>query len=114
LPRVDISYSYAGADGTAVRAFLAAGARGIVSAGFAPGFCGPGEVEPLQQAVRDGVIVVQATRAGSGRTFQGTRLRELGFLIADNLTPQKARILLAMALTVTQDPDEVARIFREY
>jgi L-asparaginase len=114
LPRVDISYSYADADGTAVRAFLAAGARGIISAGFAPGFCSPGEVEPLRQAVQDGVIVMQATRAGSGRTFQGTRLRELGFLIADNLTPQKARILLALALTVTQDPDEIARIFRDY
>lgn len=114
LPRVDISYSYAGSDGTAVRAFLAAGAQGIVSAGFAPGFAGPGDMEPLVQAVKDGVIVVQATRAGSGRTFQGTRLREMGFLIADNLTPQKARILLAMALTVTRDPAEIARIFREY
>lgn len=114
LPRVDISYSYAGSDGTAVRAFLAAGAQGIVSAGFAPGFAGPGDMEPLVQAVKDSVIVVQATRAGSGRTFQGTRLREMGFLIADNLTPQKARILLAMALTVTRDPAEIARIFREY
>ena len=114
LPRVDISYSYAGSDGTAVRAFLAAGAQGIVSAGFAPGFAGPGDMEPLVQAVKDGVIVVQATRAGSGRTFQGTRLREMGFLIADNLTPQKARILLAMALTVTRDPTEITRIFREY
>ena len=38
LPRVDIAYAYAGADGTAVRAFIAAGAKGIVSAGFAPGF----------------------------------------------------------------------------
>lgn len=114
LPRVDISYSYAGSDGTAVRAFLAAGARGIISAGFAPGFCGPGDAAPLEQAVKDGVIVVQATRAGSGRTFQGTKLREMGFLIADNLTPQKARILLAMALTVTREPAEIARIFREY
>ncbi len=47
LPRVDISYSYAGGDGTAVRAFVAAGARGIVSAGFAPGSSAPGEVEAL-------------------------------------------------------------------
>ncbi len=36
------------------------------------------------------------------------------FLIADNLNPQKARILLALALTVTQDLDEIARIFRTY
>ena len=114
LPRVDIAYAYAGADGTAVRAFTAAGARGIVSAGFAPGFAPPGDFEALKQAAAQGVVVMQCTRAGSGRTFRGTRLREAGFLIADNLNPQKARILLAMALTVTQDPEEIARIFRTY
>ena len=37
LPRVDIVYSYAGADGALVDAAVAAGARGLVSAGFAPG-----------------------------------------------------------------------------
>ena len=37
-----------------------------------------------------------------------------GFLIADNLTPQKARILLALALTVTSDPEQIARMFRTY
>ena len=52
-----------------------------------------------------GIVVVQCTRAGSGRTFRGTRLAEAGFLIADNLNPQKARILLALALTVTRDPE---------
>lgn len=114
LPRVDIAYAYTGSDGTAVRAFLEAGAQGIVSAGFAPGFAGFGDVTPLREAVEHGIIVVQSTRAGSGRTFQSTRLNEYGFLIADNLNPQKARLLLALALTVTREPTEVARIFAEY
>ena len=114
LPRVDIAYAYAGGDGTAVRAFVAAGARGIVSAGFAPGFAPPGDFAALKDAAAQGVVVVQATRAGSGRTFRGTRLRDAGFLIADNLNPQKARILLAMALSVTQDKDAIARMFRTY
>ena len=114
LPRVDIAYAYAGADGTAVRAFVAAGARGIVSAGFAPGGAPPGDYEALKSAVAQGVVVVQATRAGSGRTFRGKRLRDAGMLIADNLNPQKARILLALALSVTQNPDEIARMFRTY
>jgi L-asparaginase len=114
LPRVDIAYSYAGGDGTAVRAFVAAGASGIVSAGFAPGFSTPAEAEALREAASKGVVVMQSTRAGSGRTFRTTRLREAGFLIADNLNPQKARLLLALALTVTNDPDEIARIFRTY
>jgi L-asparaginase len=97
-----------------VRAFIEAGAQGIVSAGFAPGFCGPGDLEPLAEAVRRGIVVVQSTRAGSGRTFKSTRLTKHGFLIADNLNPQKARLLLILALTVTRDPGEIARIFAEY
>jgi L-asparaginase len=114
LPRVDIALAYAGADGTAVRAFIAAGAKGIISAGFAPGFAPPGEFEALKEAVAAGIVVMQCTRAGSGRTFLGKRLREAGFLITDNLTPQKARILLALALTVSNDMEEIARMFRTY
>ena len=114
LPRVDIVLSYTGSDGTASRAFVAAGAKGIISAGFAPGFAGPAEFEVLKAAVRDGVVVMQSTRAGSGRTFKGKRLRDAGILIADNLTPQKARLLLMLALTVTQDPAEIERIFLSY
>lgn len=114
LPRVDIAYAYAGSDGTAVRAFVAAGAKGIVSAGFAPGFSSPGDHEALKAAAAQGVVVVQSTRAGSGRTFRGKRLADAGFLIADNLNPQKTRILLALALSVTHDPARIAEMFRSY
>ncbi len=114
LPRVDIAYAYVGSDGAAVRAFIAAGAKGIVSAGFAPGFPGTADAALLTQAVQDGVTVVQSTRAGSGRTFRGTRATQSGFLVADNLNPQKARLLLALALTVTNDPAEITRMFETY
>ena len=114
LPRVDIQYAYAGSDGAAVRAFVAAGARGIVSAGFAPGFPGPADAEALAEAVRDGVVVVQSTRAGSGRAYPERWSRAGRFLSADNLTPQKARLLLALALTVTSDPDAITRMFAAY
>ncbi len=114
LPRVDISYAYAGGDGVAVRAFAAAGAKGIISAGFAPGFCPPDEIEALTDAAKQGIVVVQSTRAGSGRTFRGTKLQQAGFLIADNLNPQKARILLALALNMTSDPETIMRLFRTY
>jgi L-asparaginase len=114
LPRVDIVYAYAGADGTAVRSFVAAGARGIVSAGFAPGFPAPGDEEALAEAVKQGIVAVASTRAGSGRTVKTTKMRRPGFLPADNLNPQKARILLALALTVTRDPAEIERIFATY
>lgn len=114
LPRVDISYSYAGADGTAVQAFVTAGARGIVSAGFAPGMTPPAEYRALAEAAAAGVAIVQSTRAGSGRVVALSRMRDAGILAADNLNPQKARILLSLALTVTNDPAEIARIFETY
>ncbi len=114
LPRVDISLTYAGSDGVAVRAFVAAGARGIVSAGFAPGFPTPGDTEALAEAVRAGVVVAQSTRAGSGRVVCGARAREHGFISADNLAPQKARLLLALALGVTGDKERIAAMFGVY
>jgi len=114
LPRVDISYSYAGADGADIDAFVAAGARGIVSAGFAPGMSTPAQADAMARAYAAGVVIMQSTRAGSGVIHQGARLKELGFLTSDNLNPQKARLLLALALTKTQDPAEIVRIFATY
>lgn len=114
LPRVDIAYAYSGADGADVDAFVAAGARGIVSAGFAPGMAPPGQAAALERAAKAGVIVMQATRAGSGVVHDSARLTELGYVPADNLNPQKARILLALALSRTQDRAEIMRIFKTY
>lgn len=114
LPRVDVSYAHADADGTAVRAFIAAGAKGIVSAGFAPGMTPPAEFDALKAAVDAGVVVVQSSRAGSGRVPTMDRLAAAGVIGADNLNPQKARILLALALTLTRDRDEITRMFATY
>ena len=114
LPRVDIAYAYTGADGTAVRAFVAQRAAGLVSAGFAPGSLAQGDHEALAEAVRGGVVVVQSTRAGSGRVVLGARARSAGFVPADNLDPQKARILLSLGLTRTRDPGQLAAFFETY
>jgi L-asparaginase len=114
LPRVDIAASYAGADGAAVRAFVAAGARGIVSAALPPGVTTPAETEALLEARRRGVLVVVSSRAGSGRVLPRTVLRQQGLVAADNLTPQKARVLTMLALTRTEDASEVQRMFDEY
>lgn len=111
MPRVDVAYSYAGADGVAVEAFVAAGARGIVSAGLAPGLQTPAERDALERAAAAGIVVVQASRAGSGRVARRAYLRERAMVGADNLNPQKARILLGLALTRTADPDAVQAFF---
>jgi L-asparaginase len=114
LPRVDIVASYAGADGAAIEAFVAAGARAIVSASLPPGVTTPAESDALLQARRRGVLIVLSSRAGSGRVLPRTLLRERGFVVADNLNPQKARVLAMLALTRSDDPVEVQRMFDEY
>lgn len=103
LPRVDIIYSYAGADGALVDAAVAAGARGIVSAGFAPGSPTPHQRTAFERAAKSGVVVVQCSRAASGRVAPRRRLRESGIVASEDLSPQKARILLMLLLSTTAD-----------
>jgi L-asparaginase len=114
LPRVDIAASYAGADGAGIRAYVAAVARAIVSAAMAPGVTTPAEGDALDEARRAGVLVVVSSRAGSGRVLPRASLVKRGFVVADNLNPQKARVLAMLALTRTDDPAEVQRMFNEY
>ncbi len=111
LPRVDIVLSYAGVDGAMVEAAVAAGARGIVSAGLAPGIATPLERLALECAVAAGIVVVQCSRAASGRVGRRRYLREAGIVAGEDFSPQKARILLMLALTRTSDPAEIAAIF---
>jgi len=114
IPRVDIVTSYAGADGVAVEAFVAAGAKGLVSATFAPGYNAPEEFAALRSVAEQGVPVVCSCRAGSGRLYLLNHAREAGFIGADNLSPEKARILLMFALAKTHDKGEIERIFATY
>ena len=106
LPRVDITYGYQDSDGTAIDAFVAAGAQGIVLTG--------GDREAIERGQTKGVVFVNSDRKGSGRVMQSERVAERGLVTSDNLPPHKARILLRLALTKTTDPKEIQRIFNEY
>ncbi len=114
LPRVDVVVSYLGADGVMIDAAVAAGTRGIVSAGTGAGRPTPAEDAALDRAAAAGVVVVQGTRVGSGRTVTSPGLRRKGWSAADNLQPWKARILLALGLTKTSDVTEIQRMFDTY
>jgi L-asparaginase len=114
MPRVDIVYSYAGADGALVEAAVAAGARGIVSAGFAPGSPTPVQRAAFERAANSGVVVVQCSRAASGRVAPRRRLRESGIVAGEDLSPQKARILLMLALSTTADIAAIQQAFSTY
>lgn len=115
LPRVDMAISYAGSDGAQIRGLLQAGPQGLVVGGFAPGLVSPGERAAMEEAIAAGVLVVQATRALSGRVVEIAGHRPEGVVVADNLSPQKARILLmvAMAHGLTT-PEAVQAAFKTY
>ena len=114
LPRVDIAYAYAGADGLVVNALVEGGAAGIVAAGLGGGGSSPEFMAALRAAQRRGVPVVIATQTGNGRVMRSRRFVEDGYIAADNLAPKKARILLMLALTRTNDPAELQRMMLEY
>ena len=95
-------------------ALVAAGAEAIVCASMAPGLLTPAEREAAAATRKRGVLVIQSCRAGSGRVMARTRLREQGIVAADNLNPQKARVLAMLALTRSHDPQVIQRYFDEY
>jgi L-asparaginase type II len=111
LPRVDVVYTYADADGALIDA---AKAQGLVIAGFQTGSGTPAMDEAVKRAVARGIPVVMTQRGGAGRVID-TRPKEARPLIwGDNLTPQKARVLLMLALTRTRDAAELQKIFNTY
>lgn len=114
LPRVDIVYAYAGANGALIRACIDAGAQGIVAAGFAPGLVPPTQLAALNDAARAGIAVAHCSRVGSGRVPALGASHARGSVTTDNLTPQKARILLMLGLTRTRERAELQRMFDVY
>ena len=96
LPRVDIIYAYADADGALAEAAVRAGAQAIVVAGFPTGAVTPAQSETLNRLRDQGTIVIMSNRGGLGR------ITDNRYISADNLTPQKARILAMLALA--RDP----------
>lgn len=110
LPRVDIIYSYPGADSVVVDAVVAAGAKGLVFAGVGRGGLTGSQSAAVRRAVDKGVIVVASTRTGSGRVPVGTRGNTIG---SGDLNPQKARVLLSLALTRTNDATQIRKIFAD-
>ena len=116
LPRVEILYAYAEPGVDMVKALGAAGASGIVIAGTGAG----GMSDPERASIKalgpleTRPIIVRSNRTGNGRVIPRKEYDAEHMVPADNLNPQKARILLMLALTRTRDLAEIRRMFREY
>lgn len=108
LPRVDVIAAYPGADGTLVRATLAAGAAGVVIAALGAGNAGPELVAAAAEAVAQSVPVLVCSRVSSGPVLAlyaggGRALQEAGALFVGDLSPWQGRLLLAAACAVAPD-----------
>jgi L-asparaginase len=114
LPRVDIIYTYAGADGGLIEAAVAQSAEGIVIAGFPTGAATPTMDDAIRRAAYRGIAVVMTNRGGMGRVMDKRRKEARPLIWGDNLTPVKARILLMLALTTTRDPAALQQMFETY
>jgi L-asparaginase len=109
MPRVDVIAAYPGSDAVAIDAFVAAGARGLVTAGYAySGVTNPVQMSALRAAAEGGVAVAVASRGRGGRIPDAGRA---WCVRADNLTPSKARILLGLALTITTETTKLQELF---
>ncbi len=114
LPRVEIIYSYAGADGSVLDAVRQLRPDGLVVVGFGGGTFPPAFLAAAARAVDDGIPVVLASRSTAGRVVNTPRKEEQGFIVCDNLLPQKARVLLMLALTVGGERQWLQQTFLEY
>jgi L-asparaginase len=118
LPRVDVVSMYGGADGALLRAAVAAGARGVVVQALGYGNVNVPLHDAIAEVTKKGIPVVITSSVGTGRVQPwyawkggGKSLQEVGVVFADDLSANKARILLMLALQTTSDPRELQRMF---
>ena len=115
LPRVDIIYTHCDDDGVLIEAAVNAGAQGLVYAGSGMGSIHAGAEQALMRAAAHGIAVVRSTRVSEGRVLAANpKWDEAGFICGGNLNPQKARILLQLALTCTHEPRKIQEFFDKY
>lgn len=118
LPKVAIAYSYVEPEPAVIRALVAAGVKGIVFAGTGNGALSTAERDAIAEINKmpaaSRPVLVRSSRVGNGRVTATAQFDELGVIAADTLNPQKARILLMLALTRTTEAKELRRIYSEY
>lgn len=116
LPRVEIVSEYAGSDGKLIRLLLQDGELdGLVIEGLGLGHVTSKTLETIREVRARGIPVVLSTRVPTGRIVPvyatNLELLDLGCIEADNLSPQKARVLLMLAMTRSLDSTELQSYF---
>jgi L-asparaginase len=116
LPRVDILYAYADMSADLIDASVAKGAKGIVIAGVGNGNMNAASLRAVANAARKGIVVVRSSRVVTGTVGRNVEVNddELNLLASDELNPQKARILLMLALLKPRSLADIQNLFYTY
>lgn len=114
MPYVDIAYIHTGTRPGLAKAMVQLGVKGIVLAGSGAGSPGNLDKEIAEIVKTRTAVVVQSSRVGEGRIVRDNNWYLPGMVVADTLIPQKAALLLALALIKTSNPNEIQRMFDEY
>ena len=116
LPRVDIIMAHENMDGALINAAAAAGAKGIVIAGVGNGNMTQPALDALAAQAKKGVVCVRSSRVVTGRVGRKVEVDDdkLGLVASEELNPQKARVLLRLALLKPCSLADVQRLFQEY
>jgi L-asparaginase len=116
LPRVDIVYACADVSTDLIDIMVKAGAKGIVIAGVGDGNMNAGTLEAAKRATAKGIPVVRATRVPIGAVLINGEVvdKDYGTVSSDELNPQKARVLLMLALLKDRSREDLQRLFIEY
>jgi L-asparaginase len=116
LPRVDVIMATEDMDGALIDAAVQAGAKGIVIAGVGNGNMTQKALNALEAQAKRGIICVRSTRVTTGEVGRNVEVKDdsLGFVASLRLNPQKARVLLRLALLKTNNPSVIQHYFEEY
>jgi len=120
LPQVEIVYSYAFSSTTPIKALIEANVKGIVIAGVGHGNYSREMKNELEKGFARGVAIIRSSRISTGGVDCAAEDYDPSWPVSYLKNPQKARILLMLALTRNNsvsgsiDTKEIQRIFTEY
>src|SRR5215472_6122199 len=116
FPRVDIIFADMDMPPDLIDCSVRNGAKGIVIAGVGNGNMNKESIDAAARAVKQGVVVVRSSRVATGTVGRNVEVKddELGFIASDELNPQKARILLSLALLKPHTPEQLQQLFGAY
>src|SRR3954451_8869462 len=116
LPRVDIILAYENMDGALIDAAVAAGAKGIVIAGVGNGNMTAAALKTLEKHAKNGIVCVRSSRVTTGRVGRNVEVDDdkAGFVASLDLNPQKARVLLRLALLKQRSNSDLQQLFADY